>query len=71
MDRTTVASTMKLKLVKGKDTASNPAYTTRSFNGINTGLSDEDMLSIGTAMANLQSLELGSVIRQDKCTLAG
>ena len=70
MHREIEASTMKLKLVSGKDANDNPTYTTRSFKDINVDLADDDMLSIGTAMAALQSLELGNVIRQDTSTLA-
>ena len=69
MLKSTVASTMKLKLVSGKDANDNPTYTTRSFKDINVDLADDDMLSIGTAMAALQSLELGNVIRQDTSIL--
>jgi len=71
MLRETVASTMKLKLVSGKDAQGNPTYTTRSFKDINVSLSDDDMLSIGTAMAGLQTQELGDVIRTDTSQLRG
>ena len=65
-----VASVMKLKLVSGKDANDNPTYTTRSFKDINVNLADDDMLSIGTALAALQSLDLGNVIRTDTNKLA-
>ena len=69
MEREIAASTMKLKLVSGKDTKDNPKYSSRSFNNINTQLSDEDMLSVGTAMANLQTMPLGQVLRTDTAVL--
>ena len=65
-----VASVMKLKLVSGKDANDNPTYTTRSFKDINVNLADDDMLSIGTALAALQTLDLGNVIRTDHIKLA-
>lgn len=40
MEREIAASTMKLKLVSGKDAKDNPKYSSRSFNNINTQLSD-------------------------------
>lgn len=60
---------MKLKLVSVKDAKDNPKYSTRSFKDINTELSDEDMLSVGTAMAGLQTMPLGQVLRTDTTEL--
>lgn len=65
MQKEIVASTMKLKLIAGKDDKENPTYSTRSFKDIRTDLSDEDMLAVGTALAGLQSLPLGQVLRTD------
>lgn len=65
MAKEIAASTMKLKLVSGQDAKDNPKYSTRSFKEINTELSDEDMLSVGTAMAGLQTMPLGQVLRTD------
>ena len=69
MEREIAASTMKLKLVSGQDAKDNPKYSTRSFKDINTELSDEDMLSVGTAMAGLQAMPLGQVLRTDTAVL--
>ena len=69
MEREIASSTMKLKLVSGKDAKDNPKYSSRSFNNINTQLSDEDMLSVGTAMAGLQTMPLGQVLRTDTTEL--
>ncbi len=69
MAKEIAASTMKLKLVSGQDAKDNPKYSTRSFKDINTGLSDEDMLSVGTAMAGLQTMPLGQVLRTDTTEL--
>ena len=69
MEKEIAASTMKLKLVSGKDAKDNPKYSSRSFNNINTQLSDEDMLSVGTAMAGLQTMPLGQVLRTDTAVL--
>ena len=69
MEREIAASTMKLKLVSGKDAKDNPKYSSRSFKDINTQLSDEDMLSVGTAMAGLQTMPLGQVLRTDTAVL--
>ena len=69
MAKEIAASTMKLKLVSGQDAKDNPKYSTRSFKDINTQLSDEDMLSVGTAMANLQTMPLGQVLRTDTAVL--
>lgn len=65
MAKEIAASTMKLKLVSGQDAK----YSTRSFKDINTELSDEDMLSVGTAMAGLQTMPLGQVLRTDTTEL--
>ena len=65
MAKEIAASTMKLKLVSGQDAKDNPKYSTRSFKDINTELSDEDMLSVGTAMAGLQTMPLGQGLRTD------
>ena len=65
MAKEIAASTMKLKLVSGQDAKDNPKYSTRSFKDVNTELSDEDMLSVGTAMAGLQTMPLGQVLRTD------
>lgn len=69
MTKEIAASTMKLKLVSGQDAKDNPKYSTRSFKDINTELSDEDMLSVGTAMAGLQTMPLGQVLRTDTTEL--
>ena len=69
MAKEIAASTMKLKLVSVKDAKDNPKYSTRSFKDINTELSDEDMLSVGTAMAGLQTMPLGQVLRTDTTEL--
>lgn len=71
MAKEIAASTMKLKLVSGQDAKDNPKYSTRSFKDINTELSDEDMLSVGTAMAGLQTMPLGQVLRTDTTELDG
>ena len=69
MAKEIAASTMKLKLVSGQDAKDNPKYSTRSSKDINTELSDEDMLSVGTAMAGLQTMPLGQVLRTDTTEL--
>ena len=69
MAKEIAASTMKLKLVSGQDAKDNPKDSSRSFNNINPRLSDEDMLSVGTAMANLQTMPLGQVLRTDTAVL--
>ena len=69
MAKEIAASTMKLKLVSGQDAKDNPKYSTRSFKDINTEPSDEDMLSVGTAMAGLQTMPLGQVLRTDTTEL--
>lgn len=69
MAKEIAASTMKLKLVSGQDAKDNPKYSTRSFKDVNTELSDEDMLSVGTAMAGLQTMPLGKVLRTDTTEL--
>ena len=69
MAKEIAASTMKLELVSGQDAKDNPKYSTRSFKDINTQLSDEDMLSVGTAMAGLQTMPLDQVLRTDTTEL--
>ena len=71
MQKEIIASTMKLKLVSGQDAKENPKYSTHSFKDINTDLSDEDMLSVGTALSGLQTMPLGQVLRTDTCDLNG
>lgn len=67
MAKEIAASTMKL--VSGQGAKDNPKYSTRSFKDINTELSDEDMLSVGTAMAGLQTMPLSQVLRTDTTEL--
>ena len=46
-----------------------PVYGKRSFADIRPSISDDDVLSVGTALAGLQTRTLGKVMRQDTAVL--
>lgn len=46
-----------------------PVYGKRSFADIRPSISDDDVLSVGTALAELQTRTLGKVMRQDTAVL--
>ncbi|WP_196594252.1 DUF1659 domain-containing protein [Pectinatus sottacetonis] len=54
----------------GVDANGKAKYGQRNFASINPGVSDDVLLSTGKALGTLQSHQLGTIMRQDECTLS-
>ena len=67
--RTNITAKMQVKLITGTNSQGKDTVVTRSFT-VNPELADEDVLSIGTKLAELQSLPLQGICRQDHANLA-
>lgn len=59
------STTMKIRVATGTDAEGKTIFADRSVSDINTDLSNEDLCSIGTGLASLQSNALVGVIRTD------
>lgn len=59
-----------LKVQTGTNASSNPVYASRTFGKVNPSIDDEDLFTIGQAIASLQSYPLAAVNRQNNSTLA-
>ena len=66
--RNNAATKLQLKIITGTNNQGKDAITTRSFS-VNPELTDEDVLSIGTKLASLQSLPVQDICRQDNAAL--
>ena len=62
-------STLKLKLETGVNAKGDATCSTKSFSGINPGLTDDELLGIADGLAGLQSHTLAEVSRVDTATL--
>ena len=62
-------STLKLKLETGINAKGAATYSTKSFGGINPGLTDDELLGIADGLAGLQSHTLAEVSRVDTAAL--
>ena len=60
---------LQLKVEVGTTTGGAAKYSTKTVSDIRPTLSDDDLLSIGTGLANLQTHPLGSVMRRDINTI--
>ena len=58
-------STLKLKLETGVNAKGDATCSTKSFSGINPGLTDDELLGIADGLAGLQSHALAEVDRVD------
>ena len=62
-------STLKLKLETGVNAKGDATCSTKSFSGINPGLTDDELLGIADGLAGLQSHTLAEVSRVDTAAL--
>ena len=67
--RTNATTKLQVKVITGSNSLDKDIVATRSFT-VNPELADEDVLSIGTKLAALQSLPVQGVCRQDNANLA-
>ena len=58
-------STLKLKLETGVNAKGDATCSTKSFSGINPGLTDDEVLGVADGLAGLQSHTLAEVGRVD------
>ena len=63
-------STLKLKLETGINAKGATTYSTKSFGGINPGLTDDELLGIADGLAGLQRHALAEVDRVDTSILS-
>ena len=63
-------STLKLKLETGTNAKGDATCSTKSFSGINPGLTDDELLGIADGLAGLQSHALAEVDRVDTSSLS-
>ena len=63
-------STLKLKLETGVNAKGDATCSTKSFSGINPGLTDDELLGIADGLAGLQSHALAEVDRVDTSILS-
>ena len=63
-------STLKLKLETGVNAKGDATCSTKSFSGINPGLTDDALLGIAAGLAGLQSHALAEVDRGDTSILS-
>lgn len=62
--------TIVVKVQKGTTSTGKASYTNRNFVNINPAITDEQVLSTGEGLANLQKYPLGSVHRKDEAEIA-
>ncbi|MGM9581411.1 MAG: DUF1659 domain-containing protein [Anaerovibrio sp.] len=63
-------STLKLKLETGVNAKGDVTCSTKSFSGINPGLTDDELLGVADGLAGLQSHALAEVGRVDTSVLS-
>ena len=63
-------STLKLKRETGTNAKGDATCSTKSFGGINPGLTDDELLGIADGLAGLQSHALAEVDRVDTSVLS-
>ena len=63
-------STLKLKLETGVNAKGDATCSTKSFSGINPGLTDDELLGVADGLAGLQSHVLAEVDRVDTAMLS-
>lgn len=61
---------LMIKVQTGVNASGNPVYRQRSFANMNPALTDEDVLSIGTMIGELQEHGVEAISRQENAVLA-
>ncbi len=64
------ATTLKITRVLGTTSTGKDTYGYLNLSGVNPELSDDDLLSIGKKLGNLQAFPVESYGRTDSCLLA-
>lgn len=59
-----------VKVENGVNASGNPVYAQRSFADLNTALTDDDVLSIGSMLGELQEHGVEAISRQESAVLA-
>lgn len=59
------STTLKIRVATGTDAEGRTTFADRSVSDINYELSNDDLCSIGTGLASLQSCALVGIIRTD------
>ena len=67
--KTNETTKLVLSVETGTTAGGAPVYGQRSFANIRPSLSDDDVLTLGTGLAALQTHPLGKVVRQDTAVL--
>ncbi|TCS76700.1 DUF1659 domain-containing protein [Pectinatus cerevisiiphilus] len=65
-----LSTSLIIKVENGITESGKTKYAQRSFSAINPAVSDDNLLNAGTAIGALQAHTLGTVVRQDTCTLS-
>ena len=68
-EKTKQGTALQLKLETGTTAGGVTTYGTRTYSNVKPSTSDDNMLSVGTALAGLQNYTLGAVMRRDTATL--
>ncbi len=68
--KTDQSTKLIVKVQTGLTSGGEPQYSQRSFSSINPAATDDSLLSAGNALGTLQEHEVGSIMRQDVCTLS-
>jgi hypothetical protein len=64
-----VDSRLRLRLEVGQDAQGNPRYSTRTYSGVKTGASDQDVYDIAVMLAGLQVYPVVSIDRVNQVEL--
>lgn len=68
--RTETTSKLILKVVTGTNADGSDKITQHSFKNLNPAISDDQLLTLGEKLGNLQSLTVAHIARQDSSDLA-
>lgn len=60
---------LAVKVLTGTTSSGKSKYAERSFSSINPAVTDDDLLTVGTAIGALQSHDVKFIIRRDTCSL--
>jgi len=68
--RANQSTTLKISRIIGSDETGKDTVGYLNFSNVNPEVADDDLLSVGRKIGNLQAFTLKSVGRLDSCTLA-
>ncbi|MCR5757754.1 MAG: DUF1659 domain-containing protein [Selenomonas sp.] len=67
--RSKKATTLKITRILGSDSTGKDTFGYLNFAHVNPEIADDDLMSIGTKLGNLQSLPVDAIGRVDSCQL--